>query len=123
MIFRNGGRGECSILPMAASPCFLADRWNVVKAATNGMSFISPTVIWILVMCSLIHDGVLMCTEQRVREPRKQRVGEERRYWLLNWEGKWTMVVADPEGPHPFLSSSIYMHHCVEKGLDELRLL
>lgn len=23
------------------------------------MSFVSPTVIWVLVLCSLIHDGVL----------------------------------------------------------------
>lgn len=27
------------------------------------------------------------------------------------------MVVAAPEGPHPFPLSIIYMHHCVEKGL------
>lgn len=33
------------------------------------------------------------------------------------------MVVAAPEGPHPFLLSIIYMNHCVEKGLGELRLL
>lgn len=26
-------------------------------------------------MCSLIHDGVLTCAEQRVRELRKQGVG------------------------------------------------
>lgn len=39
--------------------CFHAVLQNVVKAATNGMSFVSPTVIWVLVLCSLIHDGVL----------------------------------------------------------------
>lgn len=44
---------------LSCSPsCFHAIRRNVVKAATNGMSFVSPTVIWILVLCSLIHDSV-----------------------------------------------------------------
>lgn len=33
------------------------------------------------------------------------------------------MVVAAPEGPHSFLLSIKYMHHCVEKGLGELRLV
>lgn len=75
VIFRNGA--ECSDLPIATSPCFHTIHWDVVKAATIGMRLIFPRGIWILAMCSLIHDGVPTGTEQRVREPRKQRVGVE----------------------------------------------
>lgn len=77
VVFRNGNRADCSVLPIAASPCFPTIRWDVVKAATIGMRLIFPTGIWILAMCSLIHDGVPTGTEQRAREPRRRGVGVE----------------------------------------------